>query len=211
MLVWNDFFALWFQGLHIVKISAARFLSHIFFSFVLKRNCVQMINIKSRNFATELLTLLQCFLQIISQKTFIAECSKIFIRVAKISKTYHLWSEKYVLNLFKMFPSTWITNSNNSLLIFFLVYHHKWDLASEWNNASEITHVEVKFKAGVILRHVKFHFGTNSVWFQRVTAFNFQPGLIVCAMLYKVSLFPRRVQRKWKKIIFTRIEIDVWH
>ena len=39
----------------------------------------------------------------------------------------------------------------------------------------------------VLKTGVKFHPGANSVWFQRVTAINVQPGLILCAMLWLIQ------------------------
>ena len=41
--------------------------------------------------------------------------------------------------------------------------------------------------APVLKTGAKFHPGVNSVWFQRVTAINFKPGLILCAMLWLIQ------------------------
>ena len=50
-------------------------------------------------------------------------------------------------------------------------FYPRWNFTPGW------LHFRLKTKA-------KFHPGTNSVWFQRVTAINFQPGLILCAVLW---------------------------
>ena len=147
MVVWKDPFALWFQALHIVRINIARFLSHIFSRMFRKKERSDKKSIKLCYGATNIFVVFFFFSQIISQKTFIVECLKIFIRVGKISKNLSIMTWK-LWNLFQMFPSTWIRNSENHLFIF---YHHKWDFGPEWNYASEITHVEVKLHSEVIL------------------------------------------------------------
>ena len=115
---------------------------------------------------------------------------KYLLQLAKLAKTNHSWSErclKFVLDIcFSM---------NNKL----------------WKLLSPPSHM--KFLPGVKLplwNHpcrdeisppgdftgVKFHPGNNSVCFQRVTAINFQPSLIVCTMLYNVNRFPPSVEMK---------------
>ena len=68
-----------------------------------------------------------------------------------------------------------------------------WNYVWLWRNFCNQSHFlpEVKSHPGVISPVLqigaKFHPGANSVWFQRVTAMNFQPSLILCAMLWFIQ------------------------
>ena len=73
----------------------------------------------------------------------------------------------------------------------------------------EETCVSINTITMVLKSGVKNNPGTNSVLFQCVIEINFQPGLIMCAMLYNVNTVSNWSKMKKKKCISTWAEINV--
>ena len=73
----------------------------------------------------------------------------------------------------------------------------------------EETCVSINTITMVLKSGVKNNPGTNSVLFQCVIEINFQPGLIMCAMLYNVNTVSNWSKMKKKKCSSTWAEINV--